>query len=82
MLTYGPADVAEKYGCKVEKVLVWIASRDLIAINVATNPNGGKPRWRITPEALEDFERARSTRPAPKPIPRTRRTLPPVKKYF
>ncbi|WP_397570219.1 helix-turn-helix domain-containing protein [Schlesneria sp. T3-172] len=84
MLTphYTPKEVAARFRCKVEKILAWIASRELIAIQAGSNQNGGKPRWLISPEALEDFERARTTVPAPKPVPRRRRNPAPVKSYF
>ena len=64
-------EVADRYRCGVEKILQWIAHGDLTAVNVAAR-GGGKPRWRISAEALAEFERRRSTVP-PLPMP-TRRT--------
>ena len=72
--TYAPKDIAQRWGCKADKVLALIATRELIAVNVATNRTGGKPRWRITPEALAEFERSRTTLPKPVAVPRRRRT--------
>lgn len=81
-VTYSPKEIAAKAGCKVDKVLAWINSRELIAINYGSSQTGGKPRWRVTAEALEDFERARTTQPAAKPVPRRKRTDTPIKSYF
>lgn len=56
---YSPAEIAERYAVAVDKVLGWIARGELRAVNVATRAFG-RPRWRISPEALEQFERARA----------------------
>ena len=48
--------VAERYGIAPEKVLEWIRSGELIAINVAQGSNGQRPRWRIAEAELEAFE--------------------------
>ena len=80
--TLSPGDIAERWGCKVDKPLSLIASGELPAINIATNRNGGKPRWRITPEALSDFERSRTTQPKPAPVTRKKRTATPAQSYF
>lgn len=65
-----PPAVAERYAVNVHRVLGWIAKGELAAINVG---DGSRPRWRILPEALADFERRRSAIP-PTPKPRRRRT--------
>lgn len=59
-----PADVAKRYGISVNKVLGWIRRGELHAVNLA-NRVGGRPRWKIAPEALADFERSRSATPSP-----------------
>ena len=59
-----PPMIAKNYGVKPAKVLAWIASGELIAIDVAER-RGGRPRWRVSPESLEAFQRRRSSRPAP-----------------
>lgn len=64
MSTFSPQQVAERYGVDHFKVLRWINSGQLAAVNVATSPKG-RPRWRISEEALADFERRRSNMPAP-----------------
>jgi len=63
-------EVAERYGVGEHTVLGWIRSGQLKAINVGRSPNGKKPRWRVTVEALETFELVRTHSPPP---PRTRR---------
>ncbi|MHB8951802.1 MAG: helix-turn-helix domain-containing protein [Pirellulaceae bacterium] len=73
-----PPKIAALYTVKPAKVLKWIETGELVAINLAESPNG-RPRWRVSPEALADFERRRSSRP---PIPRAKkRRLPEVPKY-
>ena len=57
-----PADVAERLNCRPSKVRDLINSGQLPAINAALNPRGKKPRWQITMDALEAFERGRMTR--------------------
>ncbi len=42
-------------------VLAWIRTGELHAVNVAARA-GGRPRWRISVEALERFDEARSSR--------------------
>lgn len=59
-----PPEVAKRYSVKPQKVLAWIRSGELVAVNVAERANG-RPRWRVSEEALETFERRRSSRPEP-----------------
>ncbi len=79
--TYTPPDIARRYGVKWAKVLSWINSGELAAVNVATVTTG-RPRWRITREALESFELRRSAIPQVKPQRRRRRRLEGIKEYF
>lgn len=67
-----PPAVAERLGVSPAKILNWIDSGELKAINVAASSRGQRPRWRITPEALAAFEAGRANAPAP-PTPRPRR---------
>ena len=72
-------DVAALWSCKPSTVIAKIKTGALRAINVATDPSGA-PRWRITRQAVRDFERARTTQPAPK---RQRQKSPRnIKKFF
>ena len=56
-----PIAYAKSRGIGVEKVLQWIADGELIAVNVAQAADGRRPRWRISLDAIEAFERRRST---------------------
>jgi len=62
--------LAERYGVTEHTVLSWIRSGELRAINVGRHQGAGKPRWRITAQAVEAFELLRTPTP---PVPRTRR---------
>lgn len=61
------AEVAERLGINTTKVGKFIGDGSLRAIDVSYEPHKGKPRWRISIEALADFEAARSNTPAPPP---------------
>lgn len=63
-----PPQYAAELGTNVGKVLSWIARGELRATNLADRL-GGRPRWRISPEARDEFERRRERRPEP-PAPR------------
>jgi excisionase family DNA binding protein len=67
------ADVAARYGVSEHTVLTWIRNRELRAVNVGRRPRAGKPRWRITEDALADFERVRTPTPPPPQARRRRR---------
>jgi excisionase family DNA binding protein len=72
------ADVAELYGCDANKVLRWIASGELRAIDVSER-RGRKPRWRIDVDDLRAFEsrRASTAGDSPKAPRRKRPARPP-----
>lgn len=61
-----PAQVAARLAVSVHAILAWIAAGELQALNLARR-RGGRPRWKILPEALAAFEAARmaTTKPAP-----------------
>jgi hypothetical protein len=70
-----PPAVARKLGVKPQKVLTFIATGELKAINLAER-RGGRPRWKVLPEALEQFLQSRSSSPpAPEPVRRRRREV-------
>lgn len=54
-------DVAGRYGVCLMTVSRWITKGQLAAINLAVKPDD-RPRYRITEEALKNFEERRSTR--------------------
>ena len=67
-----PPQFARQLGVSAEKVLLWIRNGELRAVNVADRL-AGRPRWRLSPESIEEFLRRRqSTVPTP---PRIRRTF-------
>ena len=73
--THAVKDLCERYGVSEHTVLGWIRSGELRAVNVGRHLDTKKPRWRITQEALETFELART---ASAPPPRTRRRKQPA----
>jgi len=71
-------DLAEQLGVSRHKVLAWIASGELSALNVAAATTS-RPRWRISQDALDRFLSARQSRPpAVSPPPKPPR---PTKSY-
>lgn len=66
---------AETLGIEEENVLAAIHSGELSAVNVAKNPKGQRPRWRIAESSLGRFLLSRRNAAAPQPPkPRTTRT--------
>ena len=62
-----PPAVAALLGIDPAKVISWIKRGELRAVDLA-EVRGGRPRYRIAPEWLEQFLLARQTTPAPKPV--------------
>ena len=62
-------ELCERYQVGEHTVLAWIHNGELRAHSVSRRA-GGRPRWRITQEALEAFELIRTPSPPP---PRKRR---------
>lgn len=58
-----PPEVARRYGVAPQKVLAWIRSGELAAVNVASCMTG-RPRYAVSPAALAEFEAARAARTA------------------
>ncbi|HAA50434.1 MAG TPA: DNA-binding protein [Planctomycetaceae bacterium] len=77
-----PPQLARKLGVGTEKVLGWIRTGELRAINGATKP-GGRPRYLIDQADVELFEAARRVVPK-KPSPIRARHSGPAKftKFF
>jgi transposase len=72
MRTYAIKDLCERFAVGEHTVLAWIRRGELKAIDVSRN-QGGRPKWRITPEALETFEQLRTTTPSPSKTQRKKR---------
>lgn len=51
--------IAERFAVDRDCVIAWIKSGQLVAIDVSRR-RAKLPRWRVTPEALRDFEAARA----------------------
>jgi excisionase family DNA binding protein len=75
------AEVADELAVPVGKLLLWIKSSELRAVNVAVKA-GRKPRWRISALDLETFLRSRSVVPGTAPRRRRRAVDPEVIKFF
>jgi hypothetical protein len=75
-----PPQLAAEYGIDVKKVLAWIKTGELPAINVATDRNG-RPRYAIDVADIAIFEASRSATPQPK-ITRRRRRDTSIREYF
>ena len=58
-----PPQFAQQRGIAPEKVISWIRAGELEAINFS---NGTRPRYRISPAAVEAFESRRAVHPKPK----------------
>lgn len=77
-----PPQIAEAYGCDVEKIHEWIRSGELRAINAATKL-GQRPRYLVDLEDLKAFEDARAvTPPAPREPRRRKATTGQLVRHF
>jgi hypothetical protein len=70
---FSVADLARRWRISPDKIRAFLAKGELIGVNVAANMSG-RPQWRISPEAVQLFEKRRSSAPPPKPARRQRRT--------
>lgn len=77
---YTPNQVAELLGIDSGKVLYWINTKQVVAVNVAEKATG-KPRWRVSRAELDAFlARRQSSVP---PVKAKRRLQPPdVIKFY
>lgn len=55
-----PPELARRWGLSPQKILDWIRTGELRAINVSRNRDARKPRFLIDVDAIADFERARA----------------------
>jgi hypothetical protein len=79
-----PAEFAAGFGSgvTVSKVLAWIGSGELPAVNIATRPGGRKPRWWIDPRELDKFKVRRAALPRMPKARRRRQTQADVINFF
>lgn len=58
-VTYGVRDLCDRFSVGEHTVLGWIRRGEMRAVNVARKPIG-RPKWRVTAEALAAFESGRA----------------------
>jgi predicted site-specific integrase-resolvase len=69
-------DIAESLGVHQDKVLGWIKSGDLVAVNVVQDLKAKNARWRIRKEDYEAFLESRECpKPTPRPKPRWKKPV-------
>jgi hypothetical protein len=66
-----PPELARRYGVSPEKIITWIRSGELHAVDLATKL-GGRPRYAISEEDIVAFEGRRAVVP-PAPVIRRKR---------
>lgn len=66
------ADIARRYRVSPDRVRAWIRRGELAAVNTR-DVRCGRPRFVVTQEALDRFERGRAAVTTPKPQRRRRR---------
>ncbi len=69
-----PNELARRYGVSIHKVLGWIKTGVLGAVNVAQDERK-RPQWVMLPKHLEAFEAARAPKPARKRAGRRRQAV-------
>lgn len=72
-----PPQVARMLKVDSHKIIQWIDSGELAAVNLAVRKDGSRPRYKISLAALKAFEQARATAPS-KPV---KALLPKVPQY-
>lgn len=71
---YTVRELARRYRVSEDRVRRWIALGQLRAIN-RRDCRAARPSWVVMPEALADFEKARSATPPPKPARRLKKAV-------
>ena len=75
-----PPELAKQWGIDPAKIVHWIKTGELHAINIATDRTG-RPRYAIDVADVQVFEAARAVQP-PAPRIRRRRVDPSVIQFF
>ena len=75
-----PPQIARRWGVSPQKILAWIGSGELRAINAATRL-GGRPRFLIDVADLAVFEQRRAVVATPAAVRRRRRDIG-ITKFF
>lgn len=76
-----PPEVAKLFGVEPGKIIAWIKSGELRAIDGATR-RGGRPRYLVDVADIEAFERARQIVPERASAPRRKRSDSGVTEFF
>ncbi len=66
---YSLAEIASRWGCSHSTVLTLVRSGNLQAVDISSNP-GGRSRFIVPAESLEDFELLRTVTPPSTPVKR------------
>jgi len=77
-----PPQVARRYGVSPERIISWIRSGELHAIDVSSRPGIGRPRFRVDPADLVAFDARRAVVTTPKASRRRKRKDPDVVEFF
>ena len=70
-----PPEIARRWGVSNDKILQFIRTGELKAINAVCPGRGQRPRYLIDVVDLEDFERRRTVCPPHAPVRRRRERL-------
>jgi excisionase family DNA binding protein len=76
------AEVAERLAVNQTKVQGWIKSGELRAMDLAQKKGSRRPRYKITPTALAEFEASRAVGPPMAVLKRRRPVAAGVKRFF
>jgi excisionase family DNA binding protein len=76
-----PPAIARRLGVHPDKIVSWLKSGELRGVDVATRL-GGRPRYRVDPDDLEDFLERRAVTPPPPKQRRRRRSQTDVIEFF
>ncbi len=78
-----PPTLAKMWGVSADKIVGFIRSGELKAIDVSSDRESVRPRYLIDRADIEAFELSRAVvAPAPKPKRRRRRRDPAIREYF
>lgn len=65
---YTPVQTARALGVRTEKVYQWLRTGELGGEDHSTSPGITRPRWKISPEAIDQFRQGRRAKPSTLPM--------------
>lgn len=77
-----PPQLAKQWGISPDKILAFIRSGELSAIDISSRRGSPRPRYLIDRRDIEAFELARAVIPPAPKIRRRRRRDPAITEYF